>query len=1349
MTGKYDNLREKYYGTPVAETSSIGGVGHKYDNLRTKYYNAPTITKSESGSPFDVQDEKGFWDFMDNVFKDAQAFMNVKDISLGIVGIGGSIARKGSELFGTAQPLQPGQWKDWAGNVRADSPQSYMDSIAASYYMAPDIEDLGKAIIDPYTSGAKFKQYAYEHPLMLAIDLATIGTAGGAILKTGLKGVLKSGAFGAVTAGTGEAEAVAKAEQLGRIAQFATSQRAPLHVGNLLIPRKYNPNLGLEVIQRSWEKVAPQAAQEIASIPSLWGRAIEQKVVDGLVGIWLAKGNYTTIKQLNVVRNIVKGVTVEDMDRVRLETRSIIPFMPKLEFVYDKVDRLWKPKVAEAEAAWDELMAKMVQEGVLHPKTPELIKAWYKIQSENEDALLRLGALTPEQVLESSVQRGALLNLRGNIATKQIESNVPIKRFQAWNNETKKFDNIPNPLDVYQDLQLLKNHPELYNVLNNGVGYTAPAYWPSQFAEDIIAEAARDATNRFMRTLNKSVQRRESLARKAALTVGQKGHPGFTQARTGSIFTHGLEETDVIKVMERHIKQANRFIAHGELLADTIGDFSANSRYAAKYPILFEQFENKFKLRKKPSFETWVNENAEELSVVYPEMFYQTGKGVMFRKLGTTPVSVTKLLPAGKKALTRELPEMSDELRRLSLDDLVDELRPESMSIEGMPKDIAGYPIRRKSKPILTAKEIRSLRNDPNTKMWIDKTDEMRRIFNNEWENARESLHGDMKAAKEKIIWPEGYRTYWEEGGFEESIKRLAYETKKYPKATKYDETAFIDKMVGVLSGDTEMVIAKGAGEIMPRRVLDHLKYHLAPTEPLLDLLFEDHKRFWAPFVLSFRTAWNVTNAVTNGILTTMAGNWGGLKYMRDPKLRSMLPAEIYGSTMNLREWGILDATKEGAGWTWNTQKFLREKLSPELAEKLIKFNQRIHGHPVLQAGRKIAEWQQWVDDTFKGINYFAEAEKQIRSLPKLIKTGKYMVEAMEELFGGRLEPGKTQSVRQIISKTSNAVYHWNALSIQERKVMTKVIPFSGWRLFTTGLLFRLPVEYPGRAYAIKLLGQMGRLYVEDLWKLNGVDPKTVPAWENFSIPLFVDENGKVLSIKPGFLKLYDTMDIQDIGEMPFTHPSIKFVMEQLLGLETYPKIAPLSRPPAEWGVEGPHRKNIFDSLGEAWFGATWNLADKLFHPHAQYGGGGLVRPEPVLIQGKKLPYSPVSTVSQFTTGLSFKALDSFDMMRKAHQSTSQREDGLFLSLDNALKDEAGQDRGRIRAFAEDYLDLTEILKDQIETMRTKTQDKGKRKELTTEYTRLVNRMRRVNMLLNWMQSNPNSTVPDKLIHPN
>jgi len=626
---------------------------------------------------------------------------------------------------------------------------------------------------------------------------------------------------------------------------------------------------------------------------------------------------------------------------------------------------------------------------------------------------------------------------------------------------------------------------------------------------------------------------------------------------------------------------------------------------------------------------------------------------------------------------------------------------------------------------------------------------------------------GDPLPAGYRLSYPDGFRV-WETTTFENQVMKMAEEVGSVRGLRAIENRVLAESVIEGLAAETGKIVRTGKPVPIPIEIAEHLKNHLSATVPAIEVLTDigGATSFWRTWTLPFRTSWQVVNETTNAMLTGIAGNLPSARRLKQLRGRGIDAIGPFGGSTIMPEFG------ESFGYSARTQSWLRDRGMGKLAD----FNRWLHNTPLMRFGRtgqaRIAgrtrqtpfgaEFNQARDDFYKSTNMLGEIERDIRTagrgevglnigtrtlrpaeVAEITRSGELMLDTIEEVLSAAPYGGKAHYLQSMSAKAAEAVYSWNALTPWQKQYMSRIIPFSGWQLFTTGYLMRMPARYPGRAWVLKSLANIGKQYIDNAFEGMGVDPNTVEEWDTTSVPLYVNEDGQVVVMRANFFRLYDMMGVEDISRTVLSHPMLT-AMLAAGGTETFPEFGPTSTPPRQWGQEEPGKKHPLDIIGEMLLGPTYDLANKLAHPYVQYGTGGLVRPEPVMIEGERIERDWRSTLTQYTLGLSFREYDSYQMMDRAHGKTRSGVNGARLELSNMLKDTQGQDLDGIRAVAETYLMRAYQYLDQIEAMGE--HDDADMEALRRDFTRYTNQAYRIEFMLNYMRANPGASVPPEMI---
>jgi hypothetical protein len=355
----------------------------------------------------------------------------------------------------------------------------------------------------------------------------------------------------------------------------------------------------------------------------------------------------------------------------------------------------------------------------------------------------------------------------------------------------------------------------------------------------------------------------------------------------------------------------------------------------------------------------------------------------------------------------------------------------------------------------------------------------------------------------------------------------------------------------------------------------------------------------------------------------------------------------------------------------------------------------------------------------------------------------------MKDLYAAPPKVGSRRIayLQELEANAAECVYRFSAMTPWQRRWLTNLIPFSGWRLFTMGLSFRFPVKYPGRTWVLKQAAVWGRMYTDEMWRQAGVDPDTLSDYtRQYSIPVLADGTGRVISMRSNAASLYDAFGVEQLPSVLLSHPLLQAPLA-LAGGETFPYLHQMETPPRYAGAM--HGKHPLDVVGEMLFGPYWSLAAQIVEPNKQYETGGVFQPEPILDfrTGEPTPQGPIRELARLELGLTFDNLDSYVQMEKAHSRTTRTVYGYFDELDQGARTQ-NQDRGLLRGLAGTYLTQANQALEQLGTMYENAPG-GKRDQIETQYKTLMNQIARVQMFLALMDNHQydDLRIPPTVLH--
>lgn len=645
--------------------------------------------------------------------------------------------------------------------------------------------------------------------------------------------------------------------------------------------------------------------------------------------------------------------------------------------------------------------------------------------------------------------------------------------------------------------------------------------------------------------------------------------------------------------------------------------------------------------------------------------------------------------------------------------------------------------------------------------------------------------YNERKAGKMYANWkfgkpvPEGYRAVnfpayskWTKQ-LEKQISALVNDVTDAG-ATVMDDVWLSETIEKQMTKHQEFAGVDGDWALIPNEVAEHIKYHLGPMSPTIDVLTDPlgTRTFWTNFVLALRTAWYVNNEVSQAALATVFREWKGAKMGRKLGNYYALQGGTAATAIS-PELNIKNMFSHGGSWGRDSR-VVRKLEAAGLGFYVdieSKLNNMAGVKQVHQLGKIGAQFNLLRDTFYKRNAFLGETAKEFErnaargvgmnvgtkvfspvEVKQIAQNFNSMIDSIQTIIEGINRGGDPAFFRDMVTKASHATYNWNNMTPFQRRYLSRFIPFVGWQLYVTGLLWKLPVYYPGRAWLLKSLSMMGQNYIRDLWTEQGIDPDTVPEWERHAIPLYTTPDGRVVAFRASFGSLYDVMDISDYGRSAFSHPALKSALEILMNKKTFPELETPSQAPLERGVKAP-RRGMFDIMLDSLFGSAYQMANKIAHPYYQYETGGLTNPQPYINQaGERIPYDWRKELLPSITGISMRQWNSYDMMNKMHGQTYRSTRDAFDGLNAYVAEEwrtrgAAEQRSHILDASETYLKRAYLYLDQIDEMFKIAETPKDRKQLISDRKSYMRQIHRVENIRTKLIESPDILIDPRWLH--
>jgi hypothetical protein len=257
----------------------------------------------------------------------------------------------------------------------------------------------------------------------------------------------------------------------------------------------------------------------------------------------------------------------------------------------------------------------------------------------------------------------------------------------------------------------------------------------------------------------------------------------------------------------------------------------------------------------------------------------------------------------------------------------------------------------------------------------------------------------------------------------------------------------------------------------------------------------------WRTYTLSLMPRWALNTAVGSFLLNTIKGV-SPRDYMRAMRLNKATPHEP--SIFETPEMGGVN-------------------LGNQIGMELNELGMQGGATGTNRVARTMMEKVQGIEDYFRRASMMNSLSKEAK---QAIRENGTIIADFERSKGPRTSDefrdmihNDPKAVRRALDDVDRFAYNFASLGPFERRVVRQVAPFWGWYRFITGFVYRLPVDYPGRANIIASLGRIGTEHNKDTF---GAMPKWL--------------QGNVLGIgkskTPGLINYFSTAGINPLGSV-------------------------------------------------------------------------------------------------------------------------------------------------------------------------------------------------------------------------
>jgi hypothetical protein len=251
---------------------------------------------------------------------------------------------------------------------------------------------------------------------------------------------------------------------------------------------------------------------------------------------------------------------------------------------------------------------------------------------------------------------------------------------------------------------------------------------------------------------------------------------------------------------------------------------------------------------------------------------------------------------------------------------------------------------------------------------------------------------------------------------------------------------------------------------VMPKSVVEYqrkIENAASPYESKIGRMGAKALNFWRTYTLSLMPRWALNTAVGSFMLNAIKGV-GPKNYMLSRKLGKGFSDEE--GTMHP---SVFESSHAGGVNLGN-------QVGMELLE------------PALQAGKmgtnRVARFGmqkvQAIEDYFRRASFVHSVNREAK---QALRQNGATIAGFEKDRGPRtideyrdLILQNPKLVQKAVDDVNRFAYNFAMLGPMERRYVRQIAPFWGWYKFISGVIYKLPVEYPGRANILSKIGDMG-----------------------------------------------------------------------------------------------------------------------------------------------------------------------------------------------------------------------------------------------------------------------------------
>lgn len=257
-----------------------------------------------------------------------------------------------------------------------------------------------------------------------------------------------------------------------------------------------------------------------------------------------------------------------------------------------------------------------------------------------------------------------------------------------------------------------------------------------------------------------------------------------------------------------------------------------------------------------------------------------------------------------------------------------------------------------------------------------------------------------------------------------------------------------------------EAITAKGKGIIVPNAYVQNLIKHarIIDSSNRVGHMWQAFINKWRTAVLAYMPSWLLRTSVGHGFIMFLSGVWNprhylqSVNYFKDGYRVPGTEAHITQGLNREAPLGVEQGMPHTEFGQIGQKQYMKNMIAPAITGTV---------HKVMNFQRRAA-FLSMFNRVVK--QHFAELGEAFE-FPHGLKNAANLDKAIAD---------HPEWVHQALNELDRVSYTFGQMSAWERRLAKNILPFWGWYRFVTKFVWSLPMNYPGRAYAVTRLGQVG-----------------------------------------------------------------------------------------------------------------------------------------------------------------------------------------------------------------------------------------------------------------------------------